>query len=241
MDQPAPRATRRAGKAEFVAQTIMKWIADGDLLPGEKLLGERQLAERLGVSRVSVRAALQQLKAQGLLSAIQGGGTRVAAITARLDDGLSALARARIENLRDLAEIRIAMESWAARRAAERASPDQISEIGFHLERMIEASESDAPGLEKAREDTAFHLAIGKAAGSAVYIHFLATIRDVLADMLAFHRYGLFKPEDDAAVNAHHRAIHEAIAANKPDEAEAAMRTHLAWVLNHYDRNAPRS
>jgi len=230
---------RRAGKADHVASTIMGWITDGDLAPGEKLPGERHLAESLGVSRVSVRAALQQLKAQGLLSAVQGGGTKVAAAAVRLDDGLATLARARIENLRDLAEIRMAVESWAARRAAERATPEQVAVIRHHLDRMIAAGDGRDSGREKAREDTAFHLAIGKAAGSAVYVHFLATIRDVLADMLDFHRYRLFQPEDDAVIATHHRAIHEAIAARAPEAAEQAMRDHLQWVLDYYDRDRP--
>ncbi|MEQ9813066.1 MAG: FadR/GntR family transcriptional regulator [Azospirillaceae bacterium] len=233
--------SRRSGKADTVARTIMAWITDGDLAPGEKLPGERHLAETLGVSRVSVRAALQQLKARGLLSAVQGGGTRVAATAARLDDGLSTLARARIENLRDLAEIRMAVESWAARRAAERATPDQVAAIRNHLERMIAAGDGRDSGRQKAREDAAFHLAIGKAAGSAVYVHFLATIRDVLADMLDFHRYRLFKPADDAIVAAHHQAIYQAIAEHAPEAAERAMRDHLQWVLDYYDRDQPRS
>lgn len=221
-------------KAERVARTIMGWIADGDLAPGERLPGERQLAESLGVSRVSVRAALQKLKAQGLLTSVQGGGTRVAAATASLDDNLTTLARSRFENLRDLAEIRMALETWAARRAAERAEAEDVAEI----KRLLDAMRADttARDADKAENDARFHLAIGKAAGSAVYIHFLATIRDVLGQMLTFHRHELFgNPADDAAVLSHHQAIYTAIARHDPEGAASAMRAHLAWVLSHYE------
>ena len=61
-------------------------------------------------------------------------------------------------------------------------------------------------------------------------------IRDILTQMLEFHRYELFmSPEDDRTILAHHRAVFEAIAARQPDAADAAMRRHLEWVLAHYD------
>jgi DNA-binding FadR family transcriptional regulator len=227
-------------KAERVARTIMGWIADGELMPGERLPGERTLADSMDVSRVSVRAALQKLKAQGLLTAVQGGGTRVASATATLDEGLTTLTRARFENLRDLAEIRMALETWAARRAAERAGPEEIAEIKRCLEAMT--GDPATRDEDKAEADARFHLAIGKAADSAVYIHFLATIRDVLSQMLTFHRHELFgDAADDATVLSHHRAIYHAIARNDPDAAASCMRAHLAWVLSHYNRTqAPR-
>jgi DNA-binding FadR family transcriptional regulator len=218
-------------------------IACGALAPGERLPGERQLADRMGVSRVSVRAALERLKAQGFLAAVQGGGTRVVSSAAAMDGALTALVRRKLDNLHDLAEIRVALESWAARRAAERATAGQLDEIRTRLEAMAAAgSRRTADGgtrPDKAQEDMAFHLAIGQAAGSPVYTHILSVIRDILAQMLEFHRYELFLAEaDDRCVLEHHRAIYEAIAARNPADAEAAMRRHLEWVLEHYESAA---
>ena len=65
--------------ADRVAQELLRLIAAGKLAPGERLPGERHLAEMMHVSRVSVRAALQQLKTQGFVASVQGGGTRVLA------------------------------------------------------------------------------------------------------------------------------------------------------------------
>ena len=96
-------------------------IASGSLVPGERLPGERQLAQMMNVSRVSVRAALQQLKAQGLVAATQGGSTRIIASSESLDRGLGRLVRADLRNLLDLAELRAQLEAWAARRAARLA------------------------------------------------------------------------------------------------------------------------
>ena len=119
MDSPTDTTTNgtTGGKADQVARTITDLIAGGSLSPGERLPGERQLAERMGVSRVSVRAALQRLKAQGMVTSVQGGGTRVASASANLDAGLAVLLRGKLDNLHDLAEIRMALETWAAGRA----------------------------------------------------------------------------------------------------------------------------
>jgi len=78
-NDPRFREITRERVSERVAQEIMSLIAAGTLTPGERLPGERQLAEMMNVSRVSVRTALQDLKSQGFIVSVQGGGTRVAA------------------------------------------------------------------------------------------------------------------------------------------------------------------
>ena len=221
--------------ADRVATELIDMIAGGDWAPGQRLPGERALAEQMKVSRVSVRAALQRLKTQGFVVAVQGGGTRVVSTAAAMDDALTELVRSKLDNLHDLAEIRMALETWAARRAAERATPEQLTEIAERLAAMERAGPRDRAGADKAIEDVRFHFAVGKAAGSPVYMHILTVIRDILMQMLEFHRYKLFtSPEDDRAVMDQHQAIYEAIAGHQPDAAADAMRRHLEWVLGHY-------
>ena len=243
-DGPSPDSK---GVADRVASELIDMIAGGDWAPGQRLPGERALAEQMNVSRVSVRAALQRLKTQGFVTAVQGGGTRVVSSAAAMDDALTELVRSKLDNLHDLAEIRMALETWAARRAAERATPEQIAEIAARLEAMAQAGRRDragsraGSGADKAIEDVQFHFAVGKAAGSPVYTHILTVIRDILMQMLEFHRYKLFTSrEDDQAVMDQHQAIFDAISAHKPDEAAEAMRNHLQWVLGHYEAERDR-
>ena len=231
--------TAKPGVADRVAQALLDMIAGGALLPGERLPGERELARRMGASRVSVRAALQRLKTQGFLTAVQGGGTRVVSTAAAMDGALTAMVRSKMDNLRDLAEIRLALETWAARRAAERARPEDLAEIEACLQAMTAARHRGGP--DRAMADASFHLAIGKAADSPVYTHLLSVIRGVLVEMFDFHRNDLFRsPEDDAAVLEQHRAIYQAIAAHEPQAAAAAMSRHLGWVLSHYEAAGQR-
>ncbi len=232
---PDPRFKEIARErvSDRVARELMRLIADGRLAPGERLPGERELASLMGVSRVSVRAALQQLKARGLLSAVQGGGTRLLSTAGEIDPGLSALIRVDAANLHDLAEIRASLETWAARRAALRATPAQRAENDALYARMADPARA---GRYKAADDVAFHLAIAKAAASPVYLHLLSTLRDILTAMLDYHRYELFgAPADDAEILCQHGAIAAAIQAGDGEAAADAMRAHLGWVLEHYE------
>ncbi len=216
--------------SDKVAAKILRQIVSGELAPGARLPAERRLSEDMGVSRVSVRAGLQKLKAQGLLQSVQGGGTSVAA--PRIGSGdpaLLALARVDRASLADLVDLRSALEVWAARRAAQKADKLDIAAIYDEIGKMRDGREN------KAKADFNFHLSIARASGSPVYRHLLGIIRTTLLEMLTYHRFELFgKAEHDAAILMQHEAVAAAIAAHDPDAAEAAMRAHLKWVRQHY-------
>ncbi|SMF45997.1 DNA-binding transcriptional regulator, FadR family [Tistlia consotensis] len=244
-NDPRFHSIQRERVSDRVAQEILRLIASGELAPGERLPGERQLAEMMDVSRVSVRAALQQLKTQGFVSAVQGGGTRVVASANPIDAGLTELVRASDENLSDLAEIRANLEIWAARRAAERADARRLRDIAQALETMADPAR---PARYRATDDHAFHLAIAKASGSAVYLHLMSVLGEILEKMFAHTRNELYVSEsDDRRFLEQHRTIYRAIEAHDPDAAARAMRHHLDTVLSrHHDieptiaRAAPR-
>ncbi|MBI2240989.1 MAG: FadR family transcriptional regulator [Magnetospirillum gryphiswaldense] len=229
---PDPATDPRTRVSDRVADRILARIASGEWPVGQRLPGERQLAEDMGVSRVSVRAALQTLKTQGLLDAVQGGGTRVVANAACMDASLAQLVRANHETLADLAEIRGQIEVWAARRAAENATSANLAELA----EVMAATEADiAAGKHKTENDIRFHLAVAKASGSTVYMHVMGVFRGILQQMLDYHRYEMFPtPEDDQTILGHHRAIVDAVTKRDPDQAAAAMSAHLGWVVARY-------
>lgn len=230
LPQPAHRVSDR------VAETILSRINRGELEPGQRLPGERQLAEQMNVSRVSARAALQRLKTQGFLKAVQGGGTRVVSSAETMDTALTTLVRSGMDNLRDLAEIRIALETWAARRAAARAGGEQLSQMAEALDRMVEAGGHSAA----ADADMDFHLALARAADSPVFLHIMAVIREILDQMRALHQARSFGEGLEALLIDQHRAILEAVKAKNADAAAEAVAEHLDWILDRYG-GAPRS
>ncbi|NVK17527.1 MAG: FadR family transcriptional regulator [Methylocystaceae bacterium] len=235
---PSESAKGKTGLlSDRVAARIMAMIADGNLSPGERLPGERQLAEKMGVSRVSVRAALQSLKAQGFLEAVQGGGTRILAAAGDMTSPLGELARVQEQNLHDLAEIRALLEVWAAHRAAERANDEQINELAAALEKQ----KGTSAAKDKASQEFNFHYLLGKASGSAVYMHIMDVIRDIIASSLEFHQYDLFQePSEDGMALSHHKDVLAAIQSRDPQAAKEAMRSHLSWVLHSYENERER-
>ena len=222
----------RSRVSDRVADRILARIASGEWAVGQRLPGERQLAEDMGVSRVSVRAALQTLKTQGLLDAVQGGGTRVVSTAACMDASLAQLVKANHETLADLAEIRGQIEVWAARRAAASATPANLAELA----EVMVATEADInAGKHKTENDIRFHLAVAKASGSTVYMHVMGVFRGILQQMLDYHRYEMFPTaEDDQTILGHHRAIYDAIVIGDAAAAADAMQVHLGWVVARY-------
>lgn len=231
MPQTAILPDRRESVTDRVVTEILKMIAGGEFDSSGTLPAERKLAETLNVSRVSVRAALQTLKAQGFLDAVQGGGTRIVSRTGVDDPALAELVRLDRSNMRDLMELRCEIEVWAARRAAENACPASVLELKNTLIAMAQDDRN------RAAADVAFHMAIAKASESIVYRHLLGVVRGTLAEMLKYHRTELFaSKEDDATVMAQHQDVLDAIAARDPDRAADAMRRHLTWAYEHYAR-----
>ena len=233
------REIPRERVSDRVATELLKLIADGRLTPGERLPGERQLATMMGVSRVSIRAALQQLKEQGLLSAVQGGGTRLLAAARDVDPDLSQLLRIDADNLEDLIAIRAILEVWAARRAAERATPQQIAEIE---EAHREMSQPGSAPHRKAQDDMRFHQAIARASGSKVYQHLFGRLRDTLEATLDYQRSELLRSaEEEQAVLRQHAAIAAAIRDRDPAAAAAATQAHLDFLQKQHQGSAARN
>ncbi len=96
-------------------------IVKGDLKPGEKLL-EIKIAKQLGVSRTPVREALKQLSAEGFLKMYPNLGAVVVEFS--------------LEDIREVLQIRRALEGLAASIAAEKSSKEEITKLEEIIEKM---------------------------------------------------------------------------------------------------------
>jgi DNA-binding FadR family transcriptional regulator len=215
--------------SERVALHLRRLIDDGVLAAGERLPGERQLAEALKVSRVSVRAALQSLKAEGYLEARQGGGTKVVSIARSLKSPLAGLIIRSAQNLKDLIELRILLEGWAASRAADRKDAEALAD----MEQAVRSMESDVRRRRTVADDLSFHKALARGAGSAVYDHIHALIGEVMAEMVSHLRQGVYEsPEQAERLTGEHREILNAIAEGDGELARRLITRHLGQVLD---------
>ncbi len=118
----APVRQRRL--SDDIVERLEALILEGSLKAGERLPPERALAEQFGVSRPSLREAIQKLAARGLLVSRQGGGTFVAeTLGSTFSDPLLELLGSSEEAQRDLLEFRHTLEGACAYYAAQRATP----------------------------------------------------------------------------------------------------------------------
>jgi DNA-binding FadR family transcriptional regulator len=160
----SPRALRIARPVDAVVERLRRDILDGRYPEGGRLPPERTLAAGLGVSRLTLRAALAKLEAEGLVRARQGDGVRVLelaqcgtpAVLAHMD-----LER-RPEVVRSFLELRRAVAAEAVALACERASPAAIDA----LERLADAQEAEADDAAYARRDVEFARALLRASES---------------------------------------------------------------------------
>lgn len=217
--------------SDAVATTLEQRILEGSLKPGDRLPAERELAVELGVSRPSLREAIQKLASKGLLRSQQGGGTYVTgALQASFLDPWQAMVGS-YPNLReDVLELRRTLEGQAAEWAAERATDADLLRLTQAFEQMQEAA--DMPEIAaRAAADIAFHQAIGEAAHNALIAHLSAVLLRLMQDSIELN---LGELKDVAAAGrllaSQHAALYSAISERKPQAARAAAETHIDFV-----------
>ncbi len=206
-------------------------ILRGILRPGERLPSERDLSERLGVSRPSLREAVAELQARGLLSARAGAGIYVSqCLGSTFPPALSRLFAAHDEALFDYIDFRRDMEGLAAERAARFGSDTDLKVVDA-LFRKMEAAHQKRNPEEEAGLDAEFHMAIVEASHNVIMLHMMRSMFGLLREGVFYNRQVMFKQRTTrSALLDQHRAINEALKARDPAAARAAVEAHLDYV-----------
>jgi len=212
-----------------IADQIRSSILSGEFSPGDKLPPERELAEMFGVSRPSVREALNILSAAGLVMSYQGGGTVVLSLVEPSGGNpLSELIRSEQERALDVIEVRKGMESWTAFYAAQRALPVDIR----RMEEIINGMERNLDGLRPSEDlDANLHIVIARATHNIVWVHLMQSLFDAMKEFQqTVWRAVYLTKEDHHLLYSHHRRIFEAIKAKDAEAAREAMTVHLTFA-----------
>jgi GntR family transcriptional repressor for pyruvate dehydrogenase complex len=208
---------------EIISQ-IKSQISEGMLKPGDRLPPERELVKEFGVSRPSLREALNSLVAMGFLE-VKGKRTFIKSVASEsMQDPLSLLIKTDTQKIFDLIEVRKAIEAWGAFLAAQRATEEDIIQLENILEEMRKAFEE---GQSWEKQDADFHLAIAQATHNTIQTHMMSTIYDLLKESIA----RVFK--DRAKVKKlldHHHRIFSAIKNHSPEKARERTLEHLNYV-----------
>lgn len=221
--------------ADKVAEQLRRLISDGRVKVGDRLPSERELAEQMGVSRISIREALQQLEMQGMLEIVHGGGSIVRNITGQeIRKTLELFLERDPKRVLELAELRAFMEAWAAREAARHRTEAELGAIRGYLEEMERDFER---GQIRYDVDFKYHTEIAGATHNTIYLHLIDNIYTLINYSIKIHHEEVFTGRDDQeTILNHHRNIYNAIRDGDQDAAEVAMKEHLAFVVREFKK-----
>jgi GntR family transcriptional repressor for pyruvate dehydrogenase complex/GntR family L-lactate dehydrogenase operon transcriptional regulator len=227
---------QRVKLSDQIAEQLEGMIADGTLKPGERLPAERQLSERLGISRPSLREAIQKLASKGLVTTRQGGGNYVAeTISTSFSDPLLALLKDQPDAEFDTLEVRKELEGVAAYKAALRATEDDRERIRSRYQAMAEVHRSSASSSDKLQVDADFHMAIIESAHNVVLLHFMHAVQDVLENTINRYLDQFYASPKFVELLCHqHQAMVSAILDRDPEAARDATKHHLDFAYESF-------
>jgi len=202
----APPEGESASLADQAYYAIRELIVSLDFAPGDPI-SERDLTDRLGIGRTPIREALRQLSQEKLVEVFPRRGMFVTTVDVR--------------DLTRLCEVRAILEPEAARLAAERATQEDLNEIGGLLEELESGRRrSDRLLIDL---DERIHRTIYRSAHN----HFLEeTLEEYYVHALRIWMLGLERTGLSAAVHEHAELLGAILRGNAARAAEL-MRTHV--------------
>ncbi|WP_110678214.1 FCD domain-containing protein [Salinicola sp. RZ23] len=230
--QTAVAAAAQEPRAD-IADALAASIFGGEYASGEMIPREVDLCTRFGVSRSTVRSALQKLVNAGLVTRISGQGTRVRELAAwhLLDPQVSAwmarYARPNPELQREVFAFRVAVEPFVAGLAATHATAADLLAIESAHAGMLAALEAPDlcwQGMSHDDYDVAFHEAVFAASHNLIWAQISHVLKPAIAMIVARSNHSADELDDSMA---RHARVLEAIRLRQPEEAVEAARAVL--------------
>ena len=206
---------------EQIADTLEQAIVHSDIKT-EKLPSEQELSKRFKVSRTVIREALKVLKERGLIDPRNGGGSYLT--RPNTDTVSNVLNRIiRMDNISndDLHNMRLILETAAARLAAFNSKPAEVE----HLEDILNLmTDKTLPDDERIRLDADFNITIARSSENELLGMFVEVMTILLNNYMT---KGIFGPSGIEKTGAQHRKILKAVKNREPLAAETAILEHL--------------
>lgn len=193
---------------DVVFQTLRKAILRGELLPGQRLM-EIQLAEKMGVSRTPVREAIRKLELEGLVVMIPRKGAEVAHISGK--------------NLKDVLEVRRALEELAGELACERMTDEKMKKLEYANKKFTSVIDRDDITII-AEADEAFHNLIYLSTDNERLVQMVNNLKEQM------YRYRIEHIKDKAQrklLVQEHREIMRALDERNVEATRKAIRNHI--------------
>jgi GntR family transcriptional regulator, transcriptional repressor for pyruvate dehydrogenase complex len=217
----APLAS--AGRAEEVTLRLTEAIHLGILGDGQQLPAESEFAQQLGVSPMTLREAIANLREQGLVETRRGrsGGTFVRrALEPPSDPDRRRLQAMTVSSLRDLADELAAVSGAAARLAADRCTPSDLRKLYSLVDQMAGANTRGS----RMKADSRFHIEVAMSSQSERLTRHEVRLQGEIAGLLWL---GSLPEEEVAAMAREHHEIATAIAEENGERARLMAERHV--------------
>lgn len=193
---------------DVVFNTLRRAILRGELVPGQRLM-EIRLADQMGVSRTPVREAIRKLELEGLVVMVPRKGAEVAHISGK--------------NLRDVLEVRRALEELAGELACERMTAEDFKKLEqANLKFASVLDSDDITVLGQADEE--FHGLIYQATDNDRLVQMVNHLRE---QMYRYRIEHLKNKSQRTVLLQEHQDIMRALAARDVEAVRRAIRAHI--------------
>ncbi|MBN7769110.1 FCD domain-containing protein [Marinobacter daepoensis] len=213
---------RKGSLVETAIESLRQTIENGDWQVGARLPVEADLSDALGVSRNTIREAVRVLVHVGMLETRQGDGTYVRA-SRDAGETLRRIARSR---LAEQIEVRIMLETEAARLAARRRSDADLKAMTSALD---DRAASGDQVLERIRHDERFHHALVRASHNAALIELYDYFSNAVSQTIERTEMDSDLPEPS---QEDHELLLAAVRRGDSEKAESLSRSLLTPSLN---------
>ncbi|MDO9488023.1 MAG: GntR family transcriptional regulator [Sphingomonadaceae bacterium] len=203
-------------------RAIREGILAGTFAQGSHITA-RQLAEATGLSRTPVREAMRGLEAEGLITLIPNRGAFVARWTEK--------------EIKQIYELRVLLESFAAQVAAERITDEQREELqalAAEMARLVEQRPVDIEAVAEVNDR--FHKGVLEACGNPRLRDLLGTITELPLQLSTFRRYSVEELRRSAM---QHAELVSALMVRDGDWARGVMTAHIRSARHTLLKSAP--
>ena len=193
-------------KKELVAGRVREMIVSGEFKAGARIR-QQELADMLGVSPTPVREAIRQLETEGYLQSVPHVGVHVAEINRK--------------GLEEIYQVRMLIEGWLARRAADVVTDDALEQLRI-LTTEFETATDENNFIAARRANYGLHRLIWELADAPVAL-------EIVNSLWAKFPWDLldYVPGRDERSVYEHRDLVAALEAKDPDQAEASIQAHI--------------
>ncbi|MBU0559040.1 MAG: FadR family transcriptional regulator [Bacteroidetes bacterium] len=224
----------RVSISNLIASQIEEAILNKTFQPGSKLPSELELCRQFGVSRTSVREALQILSAYRLINVEKGKGIFVNSFTSEsVSNPMQKYLKLNLDRnyILDLIHARRILEPAIAREASLNHTEEDINQLEEDINALVECKS----GYDELAEwDMAFHLDLARATRNVVIPLLLAPIHNLMPKLKSTVYATISEAKESAVL--WHTKIFEAVKERNSNKAYKAMVEHLKIAEQHAEK-----